>query len=85
MIKVEALPDGDMSRTWGPFQDGESAYYLSCNRNKRGIAADFRSEVGRSLLRSMALQCDVLVENFRPGTLTEMGLDRTRFELPIHA
>ena len=75
VIKVEALPDGDMSRTWGPFQDGESAYYLSCNRNKRGIAVDFRSEAGRSLLRSMALQCDVLVENFRPGTLTDMGLD----------
>lgn len=75
VIKVEALPDGDMSRTWGPFQDSESAYYLSCNRNKRGIAVDFRSEAGRSLLRKMALQCDVLVENFRPGTLTDMGLD----------
>jgi len=75
VIKVEALPDGDMIRSWGPFQESESAYYLSGNRNKRGIAVDFRSEDGRGLLRKMALECDVLVENFKPGTLSEMGLD----------
>lgn len=75
VVKVEALPTGDMIRTWGPFQGSESAYYLSGNRNKRGIAIDFRSEAGRSVLRKMALKSDVLVENFKPGTLRDMGLD----------
>lgn len=75
VIKVEALPAGDMIRTWGPFQGSESAYYLSGNRNKRGIAIDFRCEAGRQLLRRMALESDILIENFKPGTLREMGLD----------
>ncbi len=75
VVKVEALPGGDMARTWGPFQDGESAYYLSANRNKRGIALDFRSPEGRDLLWKMALQADVVIENFKPGTMAAMGLD----------
>jgi crotonobetainyl-CoA:carnitine CoA-transferase CaiB-like acyl-CoA transferase len=75
VIKVEATPNGDMIRKWGPFDRGESAYYLSGNRNKRGIGVSFRSEEGRGLLREMALKSDVLVENFKPGVLGEMGLD----------
>ncbi|WP_375381837.1 CaiB/BaiF CoA transferase family protein [uncultured Sphingomonas sp.] len=75
VIKVEALPGGDMIRTWGPFQEDESAYYLSANRNKRGMALDFRSPEGRDLLSKMASQSDVLVENFKPGTMAAMGLD----------
>ncbi len=75
VVKVEALPGGDMARTWGPFQEDESAYYLSANRNKRGIALDFRSPEGRDLLWKMALQADVVIENFKPGTMAAMGLD----------
>ena len=78
VIKVEALPGGDMIRTWGPFQEDESAYYLSANRNKRGIALDFRSPEGRDLLWKMASQADVVVENFKPGTMAVMGLDPER-------
>jgi crotonobetainyl-CoA:carnitine CoA-transferase CaiB-like acyl-CoA transferase len=75
IVKVEPLPDGDMIRTWGPFDREESAYYLSGNRNKRSILVNFRSPEGLSLLKRLALGCDVIVENFRPGTMTAMGLD----------
>lgn len=74
VIKVEPAPTGDMIRTWGPFEGGISAYYLSCNRNKRGIAVDFRTEEGLALLRSMAGKVDVVVENFKTGTMESMGL-----------
>jgi crotonobetainyl-CoA:carnitine CoA-transferase CaiB-like acyl-CoA transferase len=75
VCKVEPAPGGDMIREWGPFDHGESVYYLSGNRNKRGIAVNFRSDEGIALLREMALKSDVLVENFKPGTLKAMGLD----------
>lgn len=74
VIKVEALPDGDMSRDWGPFDGDISTYYLSANRNKKSIAIDFRKPDGMALIKKMALESDVLVENFRTGTLKNMGL-----------
>ncbi|MFM0157046.1 CaiB/BaiF CoA transferase family protein [Paraburkholderia sediminicola] len=74
VIKVEPAPNGDMVRTWGPFAAGISAYYLSCNRNKRGIAVDFRQPAALDLLRDMAGQVDVVVENFKSGTMESMGL-----------
>ncbi len=74
VIKVEALPDGDMSRDWGPFDGDISTYYLSANRNKKSIAIDFRKPEGMALIKKMALESDVLVENFRTGTLSNMGL-----------
>ena len=74
VIKVEALPDGDMSRDWGPFDGDISTYYLSANRNKKSIAIDFRKPEGMALIKKMALESDVLVENFRTGTLKNMGL-----------
>ncbi len=77
VIKVEPLPGGDMIRTWGPFDREESAYYLSGNRNKRSILINFRSAEGLALLRRMALASDVVVENFKPGTMAAMGLDPT--------
>jgi crotonobetainyl-CoA:carnitine CoA-transferase CaiB-like acyl-CoA transferase len=73
IIKVEPN-DGDMIRHWGPFDRGTSAYYLSGNRNKRGIAVNFRDPRALRLLREMAVQSDVLVENFRPGVMESMGL-----------
>ena len=80
VIKVEALPDGDMSRDWGPFDHEISTYFLSANRNKKSIAIDFRKPEGLALIKKMALQSDVLIENFRVGTLANMGLDDTSLQ-----
>ena len=75
VIKVEP-PEGDETRGWGPpFAGGESAYYLCVNRNKRGIVINLKTDEGKKVLRDLALQSDVLVENFRPGTLEKFGLD----------
>ena len=75
VIKVEP-PEGDETRGWGPpFAGGESAYYLCVNRNKRGIVIDLKTEEGKNILRDLAVQSDVLVENFRPGRLKKFGLD----------
>lgn len=74
VIKVEPSPNGDMIRTWGPFVEGTSAYYLSCNRNKRGIAVDFRHPSAIGILREMAKSADVVLENFKTGTMENMGL-----------
>jgi crotonobetainyl-CoA:carnitine CoA-transferase CaiB-like acyl-CoA transferase len=73
VIKVEPT-GGDMIRNWGPFDRGTSAYYLSGNRNKRGIAVNFRNPRALDMLRSLAVQCDVVAENFRPGAVESMGL-----------
>jgi crotonobetainyl-CoA:carnitine CoA-transferase CaiB-like acyl-CoA transferase len=75
VIKVEP-PEGDETRAWGPpFAEGESAYYLCVNRNKRGIVINLKSDEGKKILRDLAAESDVLVENFRPGTLEKFGLD----------
>lgn len=78
VIKVES-PDGDETRGWGPpftgKARGESAYYLCINRNKRSIVVDFKTEEGLTLLHELIKRSDVLVENFRPGTLARVGLD----------
>ena len=75
VIKVEP-PEGDETRDWGPpFAGGESAYYLCVNRNKRGMVVNLKTEEGKNILRELAMQSDVLVENFRPGTLKKFGLD----------
>lgn len=74
VVKIEPLPDGEMSRAWGPFDHGVSTYFLSTNRNKRGIAVDFRKPEGLALVRELARSADVLVENFKPGTMDAMGL-----------
>jgi formyl-CoA transferase len=75
VIKVES-PEGDETRTWGPpFAEGESAYYLCVNRNKRSIVIDFKTEEGRAVINQLIRKSDVLVENFRPGTLSRFSLD----------
>jgi crotonobetainyl-CoA:carnitine CoA-transferase CaiB-like acyl-CoA transferase len=76
VIKVEGLPDGDATRAWPPLSGERSLYYLSANRNKRSIALDLRSPDGRSILADLVTGADVLVENFRPGVLVKLGLDR---------
>jgi formyl-CoA transferase len=75
VIKVES-PEGDETRGWGPpFSEGESAYYLCVNRNKRSIIVDFKTEDGRRIIHELIKRSDVLVENFRPGTLARFSLD----------
>jgi crotonobetainyl-CoA:carnitine CoA-transferase CaiB-like acyl-CoA transferase len=76
VVKVENPGTGDDTRSWGPpFAGGESAYFLCVNRNKKSITLDLKSPGGIELLRRLALDADVLLENFRPGTLTSWGLD----------
>jgi crotonobetainyl-CoA:carnitine CoA-transferase CaiB-like acyl-CoA transferase len=74
VIKVEPTPNGDMIRQWGPFDRDISVYYLSANRNKKGIGVDFRNPEGLALIRELALKSDVVVENFKVGTMEAMGL-----------
>ena len=75
VLKVEQPGVGDNARGWGPpFQGGESSYFLSVNRNKRSVVLDLKSETGRQAARDLAAACDVLVENFRPGTAARLGL-----------
>jgi crotonobetainyl-CoA:carnitine CoA-transferase CaiB-like acyl-CoA transferase len=78
VIKVEPPGHGDDTRLWGPpfvGEAGEAAYFLAANRNKRGIVLDLKTERGRDAVRRLAARADVLVENFRPGTLEKWGLD----------
>ena len=75
IIKIEEPASGDESRTYGPpFINGESAYFLSVNRNKKSCAINLKMPEGIALIRELALNSDVLIENFRPGTLKKFGL-----------
>ena len=73
VIKVEP-PGGDEMRRWPPFIDGESVYFVSCNRGKRSIALDMKAAEGQRDLRRLLATADVMVENYRPGTLEKLGL-----------
>jgi crotonobetainyl-CoA:carnitine CoA-transferase CaiB-like acyl-CoA transferase len=75
VVKVEQPGVGDDTRGWGPpFAGGESAYFLSVNRNKRSITLDLKAPAVKELLRGLAQKADVLIENFRPGTMERFGL-----------
>ncbi len=76
VIKVEQPKGGDDTRHWGPpFLGGESGYFLSINRNKESVTIDFKNPEGRAILDQLIAKADVVVENFRPGTLERMKLD----------
>jgi crotonobetainyl-CoA:carnitine CoA-transferase CaiB-like acyl-CoA transferase len=77
VIKVERPGLGDESRAWGPPFDerGESAYYLSANRNKLGIALDLDLQADRNVLIELTAQADVVIDNFQPGSLERRGID----------
>ena len=74
VLKVEP-PQGDDTRTWGPpFKDGVASYYRGLNRNKRGLRLDLGSPEGREALLLLAAEADVLVENFKAGTMERWGI-----------
>src|SRR3712207_2224679 len=90
VVKVEQPGDGDETRGWGPpWAGGESAYYLSVNRNKRGITLNLKHPDARRLLLDLARGADILIENFKRGTLERMDLaDETFWDVNprlIHA
>lgn len=74
VIKIERPGKGDDSRAYGPFKNGESVYYMSLNRGKRSMTLNMKSEEGKQILKDLVKQADVLVENFRGGTMDKLGL-----------
>lgn len=73
VIKIEHPLSGDDTRSWGPpFADKSrlSAYFMSVNRGKRSVCVDLKKEAGKQLIRRLAEQCDVLIENFTPGKVS---------------
>src|SRR5215813_6739276 len=75
VIKIEQPGTGDETRHWGPpFVNGESTYFMSVNRNKRSVVIDLKSSPGQEALHKLVATADVLVENFRPGTMDRLGL-----------
>ena len=88
VIKVEP-PGGDETRGWGPpFKDGSAAYFIGVNRNKRGMVLDLGKPEGREVLLRLLKRADVMVENFKAGTLEKWGIGyetlKTRFPRLIH-
>ena len=85
VIKVERPGEGDETRGWGPpFVGSDAAYFFALNRNKRSIEVDLRTEEGVATIRHLAADADVLIENFRPGLIAQLGLglDGLRSEHP---
>lgn len=74
IVKIERIDGGEEGRRVGETVAGDSLFFLSANRNKRGVAVDFRDPAGQRLIADLAARADVLIENFRPGTLENMGL-----------
>ncbi len=74
VIKLEIPGRGDDSREFPPFKDGESLYYVNLNRGKRSITLDLKHPEGRRIFLELVKRCDVVVENFRPGTMERLGL-----------
>ncbi|HEX7263689.1 MAG TPA: CoA transferase [Candidatus Dormibacteraeota bacterium] len=80
VIKVES-PAGDQSRKWGPpFIEGESSYFLSVNRNKRSVVLNLKSSTSLAVAEALAMASDVIVENFKPGTMQRLGLGARKLQ-----
>src|SRR5579864_1318975 len=78
VVKLEP-PAGDQSRQWGPpFIGGESSYFLSVNRNKRSAVLNLKRPADLASAQALAAASDVVVENFKPGTMARLGLDAAR-------
>jgi crotonobetainyl-CoA:carnitine CoA-transferase CaiB-like acyl-CoA transferase len=75
VIKIEAPEAGDPMRRWGVTHGGQSLWWPAIARNKKSVTVDLRTERGQEIVRSIARNCDIVLENFRPGTLKAWGLD----------
>ncbi len=81
VIKIEQPTRGDDTRAWGPpFPGGESAYFLSINRNKESLSLDLKHPAAREVVTALLERTDILVENFRPGTVERLGLSYARLK-----
>ena len=74
VLKIEPPGTGDDTRTFPPFRDGESHYFLSINRGKKSIVVDLKHPDGVALVKELVAKCDVLIENYRPGVMDRLGL-----------
>ena len=74
VFKIEPPGTGDETRSFPPFRDGESHYFLAINRGKKSIVIDLKSAEGVALVKELAAQCDIVVENYRPGVMDRLGL-----------
>lgn len=75
VIKIEQPGIGDESRNFGPFKNGFSLYFMSINRGKKSITLNLKSDRGKQVFKDLLRQCDILIENYRPGTMRKLGLD----------
>jgi len=74
VIKIEQPGKGADERQMGPFQNGESAYYMNLNRNKKGMTLNLKTPKGKEIFKELVKKADVVLENFRPGTMDKLGL-----------
>jgi crotonobetainyl-CoA:carnitine CoA-transferase CaiB-like acyl-CoA transferase len=74
VIKIEPPGSGDETRSFPPFREGESHYYLAVNRGKKSIVLDLKSEAGVALAKELVAKCDIVIENYRPGVMDRLGL-----------
>lgn len=74
VYKIEQPKKGDDSRAFGPFINGESAYYMNLNRNKLGVTLNLKTPEGKEVFKEMIKKADVVIENYRPGTMEKLGL-----------
>ena len=86
IIKVEQPEIGDEARGFGPFQNDFSLYFMSVNRGKKSITLNLKTDQGQQIFHDLLAKCDVLVENFRAGTMSKLGLgyDQLREKYPRH-
>jgi len=74
VIKIEEPGKGDDTRRWPPFVGGEATYFMAVNRNKHSVTVNLKAPEGLALLKRLAARSDVVLENFRPGTMERLGL-----------
>lgn len=74
VVKIESKEHGDAARAWEPMSHGQSGYYATMNRNKYSVAVDLKTSQGIELVKSLIAKADVVIENFKPGTMEHMGL-----------
>ncbi|MBS7525136.1 CoA transferase [Fusibacter paucivorans] len=74
IIKIEVPEKGDDSRQFGPFKNGESSYFINLNRNKKGMTLNLKKPEGKAVFLDLVKKADVIIENYRPGTMEKLGL-----------